>query len=134
MLKFLCCLILLANVQPVSALKNNFNIAASYDDAVNVITLRWHNDDPCMQFYILQKSDDEEDWTNLDTLYDAPAFLGQEVAWEYRSPVPGGSSYRIKAVIDELNFDYSEPLFVKGKPSTFEWEVEDILAAEKLTL
>ena len=111
-----------------------FHIAASYDVAGNVVTISWKNDDPCTQQFILQGSEDEEEWANLDTLYNSIDFCGREVSWDYRSPVAGGYSYRLKAVIDEQNFSYSKPVFIKGRPSLFEWGVDDSSNNDKLVL
>ena len=134
MRKILCCGFFAATVHIAPALDRDFHIAASYDVAVDVITINWKNDEPCIQMFILQGTEDEEEWINLDTLYNSAEFYDREVSWEYRKPVPGGSSYRLKAVIDDYNFTYSTPVFVKGKPSLFEWNVDDSSANDKLIL
>ncbi len=134
MLKLLCCLFLAATVHNVSPLGGEFPVAAKYDAAVDVITLSWKNDDRCVKAFVLQRSEDEEEWINLDTLYNADVFYNQQVLWEYRTPFPGGSTYRLKAVIDDYNFTFSAPIFVKGKPSMFEWDVEEAPANDKLVL
>lgn len=124
MLKILCCCFFTASYFIAPALDKNFNIAATYDESVNVVTISWKNEDHCVQEFILQRSIDEEVWIDLDTLYNSTEFMNREVSWEYRSPLPGGNSYRLKAVIDEYNFTCSLPVFVKAKPSLFEWNVE----------
>jgi hypothetical protein len=134
MSKILCCVFFAAMVHIAPALDKDFHIAACYDIAVNVVTITWKNDEPCNQQFILQGSDDEEEWVNLDTLYNSSEFNDREISWEYRTPAPGGSSYRLKAVIDDYNFTYSKTVFVKGKPSLFEWRVDDSPGNEKLLL
>ena len=134
MRKILCCVFFAATVHIAPALDKDFHIAASYDVAVDVITISWRNDEPCTELFILQGSEDEEEWTNLDTLYNSTEFYNREISWEYRTPVQGGSSYRLKAVIDDYNFTFSKPVFVKGKPSLFEWIVDDSSNNEKLVL
>jgi len=134
MRKIICCVFFAATVHIAPALDKDFRIAASYDVAVNVITISWKNDEPCTEMFILQGSEDEEEWTNLDTLYNSPEFYNREVLWEYRTPVEGGSSYRIKAFIDDYNFTFSKAVYVKGKPSLFEWIVDDSSGNDKLIL
>ena len=134
MRKILCCVFFAATVHIAPALDKDFHIAASYDVAVDVITINWKNNEPCTQMFILQGTEDEEEWINLDTLYNTAEFYDREVSWEYRKPLAGGGSYRLKAVTDDYNFTYSTPVFVKGKPSLFEWNVDDSSGNDKLIL
>lgn len=117
-----------------SSLDNEFNIAASYDVTVNVITISWKNDADRVQQFILQKTDDGQDWVNLDTLYNDDALIGQEIKWEYRKPLPGGSYYRLRAIVDENNSIYSKPVFVKVDPPLFEWGIFPDTKKDKLIL
>src|SRR5438132_7344505 len=116
MRKIMCCVFFAATVHIAPALDKDFHIAASYDVVVNTVTIIWKNDEPCNQLFILQGSEDEEEWVNLDTLYNSSEFTDREVSWEYRTPAAGGSSYRLKAVVDDYNFTYSASIFLKGKP------------------
>ncbi len=116
------------------ALDTGFDIAAAYDEAVNIITISWKNEEQCTQQFILQKTDDGQYWTDLDTLYNDEALIGQEIRWEYRKPLPGGSYYRIKAIADENNFTCSKPVFVTVNPPLFEWGIESDTKKDKLTL
>ena len=134
MRKILCCVFFAATVHIAPALDRDFHIAASYDVAVDVITIVWKNDEPCTELFILQGSENEDEWINLDTLYNSTEFYNRDISWEYRTPVAGGSSYRLKAVVDDYNFTYSAQVFVKGKPSLFEWEVADSSTNDKLVL
>ena len=134
MRKILCCIFFAATAHIAPALDKEFHIAASYDVAVDVVTIVWKNEDPCPQFFVLQISDDEEGWTSVDTLYNSPEFFNRDVSWEYRTPLQGGGSYRLKAVIDDHNFNFSKPVYIKGKPTLFEWIVDDSSNNEKLVL
>jgi|GEM_PF-2156811 len=134
MRKIFCCVLFAATTYVAHALDKDFHIAARYDVAVNVISITWWNDESCNQQFILQSSEDEEEWVNLDTLYNSPEFVGREILWEYHSPIQGGSSYRLKAVIDDYNFSFSKPVYVKGKPSLFEWDVDETSNTDKLVL
>ena len=134
MRQILCCIFFTATAHIAAAMEKDFHIAASYDVAVDAITIIWKNDEPCSQQFILQGSVDDEEWTNLDTLYNSTDLYDRDVSWQYRTPVPGGYSYRLKAVVDDHNFTYSKPVFIKGRPSLFEWGVDDSSSNDKLVL
>lgn len=122
-------------MSPVArALDTGFDIAAAYDESVNVITISWKNEQQGTQQFILQKTDDGQYWTDLDTLYNDEALMGQEIRWEYRKPLPGGSYYRIKAIMDENNITCSKPVFVTVNPPLFEWRIAPDSKKDKLTL
>lgn len=133
LLKIALCAVFFGVYFTSKAAFDDFSIGASYDNAANVITITWPNNDACVEFFVLQSSDNEEDWSNLDTLYNSSVF-DKQIIWEYRSPAPGGSSYRIMAVIDEHNANYSVPVFVKGQPSLYEWGVGEAISRDTLVL
>jgi len=69
----------------------------------------------------------------LTVLLDADGKVKKE--WEGNPGIkPAEFSMRIKAVIDDYNFTFSKPIFVKGKPSLFEWDVDDSSTNDKLVL
>jgi hypothetical protein len=117
-----------------SATDMGFSIAATYDETVNVITISWKNNEPCTQQFILQKSDNEQDWINVDTLYNSEVFNDQVINWEYRSPLRGGTYFRLEAVVDDFNSTFSKPVYVKIDPPLFEWGIDPESKKDKLTL
>lgn len=117
-----------------TALENGFDIAVSYDATGRSVIVSWKNNEANAQEFILQKSDDQQNWTNIDTLYNAGELNQQQILWEDRDPMPGGYLYRLKAVADENNFSYSKPVFVKVSASVYEWYVGMGNKKDKLTL
>jgi hypothetical protein len=117
-----------------NALENGFDIFASYDAAGKVVLVSWTNKEANAHEFILQKSDDQENWMNVDTLFNMGELDQQMILWEDRNPVPGGYLYRLKAMADEANFSYSKPVYVKISPSLFEWAALTDIKKEKLTL
>jgi hypothetical protein len=134
LLKTALYLMFLGKIHSPKTLSDNFSVGASFDNAANVITFNWENDDPCVQYFVLQKSEDEEEWANLDTLYNSSEFESRQVLWEFRSPTPGGSSYRLKAVMDDYNWSSSLPVFIKGQPSVYDWGVAEPIIRDTLVL
>ena len=134
MFKFIIICLLGAIPFGATALDNGFDITASYDETGRVVVISWKNNEACAQQFILQKSDDQQNWINVDTLFNAGELNEQMILWEDRDPVPGGYLYRLKAVTDEYNFCYSKPVFVKISPSLFEWTVDAGIKSDRLML
>jgi len=101
--------------------ENGFEIVASYDAMARIVEIRWKNKELQANLFILQKSSDQVEWTNLDTLYNAADFNEQLIIWEDRNPVPGGCLYRLKTVVDENNFTLSRPVYVEVNKAAFSW-------------
>ena len=101
--------------------ENGFEITASYDPMARTVEIRWKNKEHAANLFILQKSSDQQDWTNIDTLYNATDFNEQVITWEDRNPVPGGVLYRLKTVVDENNYSLSKPVYVEVHSPTYSW-------------
>lgn len=102
--------------------ENGFEIAASYDPMARTVEIRWKNKEHAANLFILQKSSDQQEWTNVDTLYNAADFNEQEITWEDRNPTPGGVLYRLKTVVDENNYSLSKPVYVEVHSPVYTWE------------
>lgn len=101
--------------------ENGFEIVASYDALARTVEIRWKNKELQANLFILQKSSDQVEWTNLDTLYHAADFNEQLIIWEDRNPVPGGCLYRLMTVVDENNYSLSRPVYVEVNKATYAW-------------
>lgn len=101
--------------------ENGFEIVASYDALARTVEIRWKNKELQANLFILQKSSDQVEWTNLDTLYNTIDFNEQMIIWEDRNPVPGGSLYRLKTVVDENNYSLSRPVYVEVNKAAYSW-------------
>ena len=112
--------------------ENGFDIAAIYDAQGKTVVIRWKNSDPCAYQFILQKSDDQQNWINIDTLFNTVDFNEQVILWEDRNPVPGGFLYRLKTVADEFNYSFSKPVYVNISRSVYEWSIEPNAKKDKL--
>ena len=117
-----------------AALENGFEINASYDANSKSVVIKWKNNDQCATRFILQKSDDQQNWINVDTLYNTEDFNEQLILWEDRNPVPGGFLYRLKTVVDDYNYSFSKPVYVKINPWIYDWSIEAGNKKEKLQL
>ena len=130
---FLICL--LGSISFTSAaLENGFDIAVSYDVVGKVVVISWKNNEDSAKQFILQKSDDQQTWVNVDTLYNTSDFNQQLILWEDRDPSPGGYLYRLKVIVDDLNYSFSKPVYVVISPSLFEWSVFSNRNQDKLNL
>jgi hypothetical protein len=120
-------IICLAGVSSLSAtaLENGFEINASYDPSSKSVVIKWKNNEQCASQFILQKSDDQQNWVNVDTLYNTEDFNEQMILWEDRNPVPGGFLYRLKTVVDDYNFSFSKPVYVKISPWIYDWSITE---------
>lgn len=116
------------------ALENGFEINASYNPDTKSVVIKWKNNDHCAYQFILQKSDDQQSWTNIDTLYNTEDFNEQMILWEDRDPVPGGFLYRLKTVVDDFNYSFSKPVYVKISPWIYDWSIAPGNKKEKLQL
>lgn len=112
--------------------ENGFDIAAIYDAQGKTVVIRWKNNEECAYQFILQKSDDQQNWINIDTLFNAEDFNEQVILWEDRNPVPGGFLYRLKTVVDDLNYSFSKPVYVNISRSVYEWNIEPDAKKDKL--
>ena len=112
--------------------ENGFDIAAIYDAQGKTVVIRWMNNEECAYQFILQKSDDQQNWINIDTLFNTEDFNKQVILWEDRNPVPGGFLYRLKTVVDEFNYSFSKPVYVNISRSVYEWSIEPNAKKDKL--
>ena len=117
-----------------AALENGFDIAVSYDAMSKVVLVSWKNNEDSARQFILQKSDDQQSWINVDTLYNTADFSQQLILWEDRDPVPGGYLYRLMVIVDDLNYSYSKPVYIKINPSVYEWDIYLKKNIDKLTI
>ena len=117
-----------------AAYENGFDITVSYDAMSKAVIISWKNNEDSARQFILQKSDDQQSWANVDTLYYSVDFIRQQIFWEDRDPMPGGYLYRLKVVVDSVNSIFSKPVYIIINHSLYEWSASPVRNNDKLTL
>ncbi|MFT3910523.1 MAG: hypothetical protein QM737_13945 [Ferruginibacter sp.] len=110
------------------------NLSAVYDAEKNVIKLKWQNNDPRTTGFVLQKSNNNYNWTDVYIL-EASAFSENKIEkYVDEHPDPTTNYYKLKQVIDKDNIEFSPVITVIMGQSTNSWVVYPVPVTSFLKL
>ncbi|MEO8770283.1 MAG: hypothetical protein ABI402_09370 [Ferruginibacter sp.] len=110
------------------------NLTAVYDQEKMVIKLSWQNNDERTTKFVLQKSDNNYNWTDLYTI-EANEFSERKIE-KYSDKHPDASTnyYRLKQIIDKDNIEFSQVIMVIMGQATNSWLIYPIPVTQLLNL
>ncbi len=110
------------------------NLTAVYDPEKKIIKIKWQNNDPRTTGFVLQKSNNNYNWTDVYSI-EASAFNDSKIEkYVDQQPDPTTNYYKLKQVIDKDNVEFSAVITVMMGQSTNSWIIYPVPVTSFLKL
>ncbi len=98
------------------ALSPNPGLTAVFNSKKNNVSIKWQHTDDKVIMYVLQKSGDNNSWSDIYRMEASNVSLNKMVKYTDSSPSAGRNNYRLKTVSTGGNSYSASILVIIGKP------------------
>ncbi|MEO7524693.1 MAG: T9SS type A sorting domain-containing protein, partial [Ferruginibacter sp.] len=110
------------------------NLTAVFDPEKKLIILKWQNNDPRVTGFLLQKSNNNYDWTDVYLVEADLLSEGKIQKYTDVHPDPSINYYKLKQVIDKDHVEYSPVITVRMGLTANSWIIYPVPATTFLKL